>query len=290
MDTKRFDRQIRFFGREGQERIEKAQVGIIGLGGLGSHIAQQLAYLGTRMFRLIDGDTVDQSNLNRLIGATPADAEAERSKVAVAERLIRSVTPDADVQSLADSFVCDAGVALARRCDYVFGGLDSDPARFVLNEVCQAFSIPYLDIATDVAHREEDDGGPLRFGGRMLYSSGGEMCVVCKEVLDPKAVRLGLSTESQRREEEEIYGVPRGDLGSAGPAVVSLNGVLASVAVTEFMAEVTGLRPARRHLEYHGDRGILTQDRSSPRADCYYCKGIYGSGSFDLSSYRHLVK
>ena len=288
MDTKRFDRQIRLFGREGQERIEKAQVGIIGLGGLGSHVAQQLAYLGSRVFRLIDGDTIDESNLNRLIGATPDDVEAGRAKVATAERLIRSLTPDADVEQFPESFIRDEGVALVRRCDYVFGCLDSDPARLILNEVCQAFAIPYFDIATDVSPPEEGEG-PLRFGGRMVYSSGGDLCVMCKEVLDPRAVRLGLATESQRREEEEIYGVPRGELGGSGPAVVSLNGVLASVAVTEFMVEVTGLRPARRHLEYHGDRGILTQDASPSTPDCYYCKGIYGRGSFDLSPYQHLV-
>lgn len=286
MDTKRFDRQIRLFGHQGQERIEKTRVGIIGLGGLGSHVTQQLAYLGTRVFRLIDSDTVDESNLNRLIGATPEDAEAGRAKVAVAERLIGSLTRDADVEQLPESFICDEGVALIRRCDFVFGCVDSDSARLVLNEVCQAFGIPYLDIATDVSRPEGE--GLLRFGGRVVYSSDGELCLVCKEALDLRAVRLGLASEGQRREEEDIYGVPRGELGGSGPAVVSLNGVLASVAVTEFMAEVTGLRPARRHLEYHGDRGIVTQDADPPMADCYYCKGIYGRGSFDVRPYQRV--
>lgn len=285
MDTERFDRQIRLFGREGQARLERARVGIVGLGGLGSHVAQQLALLGSRSIRLIDADTVNESNLNRLVGGSAADFDAARPKVEVAERLILAVTPDADVDTLPESFISKRGVGLIRRCDYVFGCVDSDPARLVLNEVCQAFAIPFIDIATDVPKQKD---GPIRFGGRMIFSTGGELCVVCTAVLDSEAVRLGLMNQAQRLEDDAIYGVPRGDVDGTGPAVVSLNGVLASIAVTEFMVEVTGLRPAKRHLEYHGERGIVASDSDVPTQHCYYCKGIYGCQTFDLGPYESL--
>src|SRR5438552_1136150 len=97
MDEERFDRQILLFGKEGQARIEATQVAIVGLGWLGSHVAQQLAYLGVRTLSLIDRDHVGRSNLNRLIGATEEDAAAARLKVEVAERLARAIAPSAEV-------------------------------------------------------------------------------------------------------------------------------------------------------------------------------------------------
>ena len=55
-DTDRYDRQISLFGLEGQNRIKAVRVGLVGLGGLGSHLAQQLAYLGVTRYALVDGD------------------------------------------------------------------------------------------------------------------------------------------------------------------------------------------------------------------------------------------
>jgi hypothetical protein len=61
-----------------------------------------------------------------------------------------------------------------------------------------------------------------------------------------------------------------------GPSVVTINGVVASLAMTEFMAAVTGLRPAVPVLTYHGNRGIVTRSSEPPVPDCYYCRGIRG--------------
>ena len=71
---------------------------MIGLGGGGSHIVQQLAHLGVQNFVLYDDDRVDAegTNLNRLVGATLKDSEAETLKVDVAERLIRGLNPNAN--------------------------------------------------------------------------------------------------------------------------------------------------------------------------------------------------
>src|SRR6266511_5683611 len=67
VDEDRYARHIPLFGAEGQERIGAASVAMVGLGGLGSQVAQQLAYLGVSRFHLMDGDVVSTSNLNRLI-------------------------------------------------------------------------------------------------------------------------------------------------------------------------------------------------------------------------------
>jgi saccharopine dehydrogenase-like NADP-dependent oxidoreductase len=281
VDSERFDRQILLFGAAGQKYLATTRVAIVGLGGLGSHVAQQLAYLGVRSFVLIDRDRVSRSNLNRLVGATEEDAAAHAFKVAVAARTIPTIERDASVKTLETSFVCQEGYALIASADIVFGCIDSDAHRLVLNELCQVHSKPYMDIATDTGTDQA-----LWFGGRVLLSMKGEMCLSCKGFLDQKAIRQAFSTEGQREEEARIYGVPLMGL-VPGPSVVSLNGILASVAVTEFMVETTGIRPVIRSLEYNGMMGRLTVDRDPPRPDCYYCKGLFGSG--DDSNLKRLA-
>jgi hypothetical protein len=281
MDKERYDRQLLLFGEEGQARIEATPVAIVGLGGLGSHVAQQLALLGVRSYGLIDGDITTRSSGNRLVGIAPDDAPARRLKVDVAERTIRTLQPEAAIVKVPTSFISYDGYAALAAADLVIGCVDRDSARLVLNEFCQAYEKPYLDIATDVGQE-----GGLWFGGRILYSIGGELCLLCKDLLDQEALRADFATEAQRQEDDRIYGVPRAVLGQGGPAVVSLNGILASVAVTELMVEVTGIRPAHRSLEYKGMMGRLVVDQDPPAPDCYYCKGVRGQGDrADLQRY-----
>ena len=64
-------------------------------------------------------------------------------------------------------------------------------------------------------------------------------------------------------------------LDDTGPSVVSVNGVVASLSVTEFMAAVTGIRVPYDHLEYRGDRGTVSRRRVQ-RADCYLCQQRQG--------------
>ena len=77
MDHERFDRQLRLFGRAGQERIAESYVAIVGNGGTGVHAGQSLAFLGVRKFGLIDADHATKSSRNRLIGMRPDDAAAQ---------------------------------------------------------------------------------------------------------------------------------------------------------------------------------------------------------------------
>ena len=73
MRTDRYDRNIRFFGKEGQERLAEVQVSVIGIGGLGTHVVQQLALLGVGKLTLIDSEDLDFTNLNRYIGVRYED-------------------------------------------------------------------------------------------------------------------------------------------------------------------------------------------------------------------------
>src|SRR6266571_2312640 len=86
-----YHRQVLALGVLGQLEVQKTRVGIVGLGGIGSIVAQQLAYLGATNFVLIDDDVVQSTNLHRLVTATEKDVGCP--KVEVAQSYIKRVNP-----------------------------------------------------------------------------------------------------------------------------------------------------------------------------------------------------
>lgn len=266
MSNNRFDRQISFFGEEGQARIRNLRVAIVGLGGTGSHVAQQLAFLGVRHFALLDYDVAAEANLNRLIGARRDDVISARLKVDIAERVIKEIERDATVTRVSTGLLSEAGFASIQQADVVFGCMDRETPRLVLNELCQAYEIPYIDLATEI-----DVENPSNFGGRIVVSIDGERCLFCAGAIDQLELRREQLSAEQRTEEDRIYGVRRQDLGNSGPSVVSLNGLLASAAVTEFLVHWTGIRSAKRQLEYRGAFGVLAIITTPPSPGCPYC-------------------
>ena len=269
----RFDRQVRFFGREGQERLAAVRVVVVGVGGLGSHIVQQLAFLGVRAIVPIDAQELDLTNRNRLVGAREDDPIPGTRKVDIAERTAKAIDSSIEIEKVFDSFVSERGFDALIDADYVFGCLDSEGARLLLTELCAAYAKPYVDVSSDIL---ADD--PVKYGGQVCVALSGNGCLSCMNVLDSAQAAIDLAGPEERRRLADIYGVSSDLLDNAGPSVVSINGVVASLAVTEFMLGVTGLRNPNRLLTYHGLTGKVTVSTDDPLPDCYYCKGLWGRG------------
>ena len=166
--------------------------------------------------------------------------------------------------------------------DYVFGCLDNEGSRLVLNEFCAVYSKPYFDLSSEII-----PGNPPIYGGRICIAWDGHGCLICFQDLDIAEAQADLESPDNRLNREALYGVPRLALGQAGPSVVSINGVIASLAVTEFMVGVTGIRPPKRFITYRADLVKLTF-REDPAADCYYCQGIRGKG--DAANVQRYIK
>ena len=242
---------------------------MVGLGGVGSHVVQQLALLGVGSLVLVDPQAIEESNLNRLVGASVSDIG--RRKVDIAVRLIESVDPAVEILPVGEELRNANAFDAVKAAAIVFGCVDHDGPRLVLTELCAAYAKPYFDLATEIVAAET-----VAFGGRVVFSHGGDGCLSCLDELSRDEVRQYFEDEASRLERSRLYGVPVADLDETGPSVVSLNGVVASLAVTEFMAFVTGLRRPERLLRYHGHQGKVTVGVDPPAPDCYYCKSIYG--------------
>jgi hypothetical protein len=104
----------------------------------------------------------------------------------------------------------------------------------------------------------------------------GQRCLVCLDELDQHALARARMTEEQRQADDRIYGVDRRALGETGPSVVSINGVVASLGVTEFLMWITGLREPRGFLNYRADRGSVGARRDPERTYCDYCQRLWG--------------
>src|SRR5581483_309876 len=215
--TGRFDRQIALFGKEGQARIAAARVAVVGAGGLGSHVIQQLALLGVERFDVIDSEELADTNRNLYVTARFDDPVSGTLKVDIAERLIKSINPETAVVKVADSMVSVEAFNAIIAADYVFGCLDCEGARLILNELCAAYVRPYWDLASDVVPGESPE-----YGGRLCVSTWSEYgCLACRGLLDLDEAQLDLAGPEAQRDRQRIYGIDAALLGRSGPSVVS---------------------------------------------------------------------
>jgi hypothetical protein len=236
----RFDRQS-FLGRNSSEILDRLTVGIIGLGVGGSHEVQQLAHVGVGRYVIVDPDTIDLTNTNRLIGGTLGDAELDVPKVEIAERMIRGLLPGARITPIKGPW--EGALEDLKRCDVIMGAVDSFVARERLECFCRRYLIPYIDIGMDVLDLGET--GKFLVSGQVILSTPGRPCLRCCGFLD----------DDKLKEEAKRYG----DAGGR-PQVVWSNGVLASVAVGLLVDLVCSWHSKSAdfvHLIYDGNRGTV---------------------------------
>jgi len=274
MNDERLNRNEMFFGKDGQDRIRGTTCAIVGIGGLGTQVVQQLSLLGIGALHLIDSEEADTTNRNRYVGLRHDDPVPGFRKVDLGDRLVKVIDPTIQVEKVFESFISEAGFAAIRSADWIFGCLDCEGARLILTELCSAYGRPYFDLATDISPQVT----PPAYGGRVCVSQEGYNCLVCLDVLDVEEAARDLEGEAERRNREAIYGVARAAMGRSGPSVVSINGVIASIAVTEFMVAVTGLRKPNGISTYYGHNGKVTVSMDAPKQNCWYCS-LWEQGS-----------
>ena len=116
------DRQVRMFGAAGQHVLRASKVAVIGLGGVGSLVAEYLARLGVGELVLIDPDEIESSNLSRVVGATRVDVEAGQLKTQIAVRHAREVAIDAILKPIDEDVARESVAQVLRDCDFIFLG------------------------------------------------------------------------------------------------------------------------------------------------------------------------
>lgn len=227
-----------FLGHNSERIISSCIVGVVGLGGGGSHIIQQLAHVGVRNYVLYDPDKIEVSNLNRTVTGNLEDAVKQKSKLELADHVIRGLNPDANIISVPTRWQ-DNPLPL-RECDIIVSCIDGFDERRQLEASARRYLIPYLDIGIDVNHVLPE---PPRMSGQVILSLPGGPCLAC----------LGFLNEQNLAKEATNY-------GAAGirPQVVWANGVIASAAVGIAVDLMTGWTKASHsviYFQYDGNSG-----------------------------------
>ena len=260
-DDPRFDRQMRVFGSVGQRRLKRLRVGIVGLGGTGSIVLEQLAHLGIGRFLLIDPDVVEQANLNRLVGASFLDVG--KPKVAVAAAQLSRINPSASTVTRTASVLLSKVAEELTDTDLVFCCTDSQGSRAVLNQLAYQYLVPVIDMGVAIV---ASGSRITRIVGRVQMLAPGLGCLVCGHLLNPEAVRVDLMTEFERNADPYVIG-----FHEPAPAVISLNATVASMAVTMFLSAAAGVPSVPRLINYNAVNGSTRAAAIKCHPTCIVC-------------------
>lgn len=268
----RFDRQSPWFTAVGQRKLSRLKIAILGLGGTGSALAQNLVYLGARDFVIIEPDASDETSMNRLVTAAAADVGSPKG--ILARRLIKAVAPKAKVRVIAKQLQSAEVLDALKGVDVIFGCVDNDGARAAMNEIALAYHIPFFDVGVGI---EAKEGRVECAGGRLAAVLPGGPCLYCMNQIDVDEARYWLSTEEQRefmRRQGYVAG-----MNVRAPSVVALNAALAAAAVNEFAVYVSGARTVQPLLEFDllgVGRSVkgqwLTPVRAARKSGCPGCE------------------
>ncbi|MEJ7541694.1 ThiF family adenylyltransferase [Staphylococcus intermedius] len=144
----RYHRQMRFqhFGESGQRQLQQLHVFVIGVGALGSGIAEQLVRSGVGKLTIVDKDVVHLSNLHRQSGYVEADAEAMKPKVFALKERLAMMNHEVTIEPLYEEVTARniEGILEALQPDMVLDGLDRFETRYLVNEATRKLNIPYI--------------------------------------------------------------------------------------------------------------------------------------------------
>jgi glycine/D-amino acid oxidase-like deaminating enzyme len=232
-----FDRNVRAFGGAVQRMLAHLNVAIVGCGGTGSSVAEQLVRLGVRRLTLLDPEDVSETNITRLYGSTAADIGTP--KVKVLENYLSRIAPELQVDAVQGMVTRES---LARRlsaADVIFGCTDDNAGRLVLSRLSTYLMVPVID--GGVLLSSGLDGTLSGIDGRVTLMYPGAACLVCRGRVDlQRAASESLTPDERVRRVDEGYAP---GLGGAEPAVVAFTTVVAAAAVSELLNALIGYGP-----------------------------------------------
>ena len=138
----RYDRNKSSITASDQEKLSTFCVAVVGLGGLGGYIAEELARLGIGKLILIDGDVFEVTNLNRQLLAN--DATLGRAKADVAKERLLLVNPLVETQSVVQRLTPQNASALLAGAQLVMDAVDNIPTRRLIQDVCEVMDLPMV--------------------------------------------------------------------------------------------------------------------------------------------------
>ena len=245
-DAERYARQTLLFprGADDQSRLRDARLLVLGVGALGSVMADLLVRAGVGFVRLVDRDLVELSNLHRQVLYDEADASAGRPKALAAADRLRVVNADVSLEPRVLDFDADNAEALLTDVHLALDATDNFEARYLLNEAAVKLGRPWIYRAVVGS-----------YGATMTVRPGRTPCLRCVFPVQPAP---GSTPTCETA-------------GILGPVA----GLVGSVVAAEALKLLIGADEALRAGLLWADvwtGSFQTTPLSAPRPDCPVCQ------------------
>lgn len=281
-----FDRQVRAFGSYGQYFIEHSRVAIVGVGGTGSSVAEQLARLGVQDVLLVDPDDFEASNLTRMYGtfADPSDTHwwqfwkrkpVSQKKVDLVAAHLRRINPKLRVKTATQSIVQDSAAKLLRDRDVIFLCTDEHWGRSVVNQIAYQYMIPTINLGMAITAQNSSIESGV---GTVDVLFPDKSCLWCKQFLNSKRISAESMPSADRANRLEEGYVQ--NIDTKQPSVISINTTVAGMAVTQFLQLLTGFQGDFgdvERLNYNVLEGRVTRGKTQIDDGCV-CKKVRAKG------------
>lgn len=216
-------------------------VGVVGASGTGSIVIEQLLRLGVKRLVVVDPDHMERRNLNRILNSTLEDAGANAPKPELAVRAAAALGGETTVRSFRTRLQDRGAIAALAQCDVVFGCVDSAEGRQTLNRLAAYYLVPYVDLGVRI--EANGRGGVREAQAAVHYLRPDGATLMERGVVTQERLRAEYlaRTDPAQFEDELQRGYIRG-VNEERPAVISINMLAASLAVSELLSRLQEVR------------------------------------------------
>jgi molybdopterin/thiamine biosynthesis adenylyltransferase len=272
-----------------QGLLENLKVFVCGLGGNGALIFDSLVSLGigkhNGWIQACDPDILEESNLPRIPYAYPAEVGISKAMLAKIHAGMKNheLKVFCHEKSVEDKEIQD----ILKEADIIFGAVDNDDARMILNEHAARYSIPYIDIGSEII---PEDFSYQAMGQVHVFIPGKTACLMCTGAIDPSNAALDSMTEEDKTDYERA-GYVRGTSVTPTPSVLHLNGVVSHLAMSQFLKMIFADNfTGKDYLYYDRQKSDIISAFSVQDDQCPVCglQGYIGNGDENESSLEEL--
>ena len=180
-----YDRQVRAFGKDFQRILGKLHIGVVGSGGTGSAVIEELIRLGMGEISVFDEQSLTESNVTRVYSSRLADVDLP--KVKLMQRLSEDVGMGTIFHAHAGNITERENVERLRNCDVIFCCTDDQWGRSILTRFAMYYYVPVLDVGVKI---DSVSGAVHSVQGRVTVLLPGAACLFCRRRVSPEAVAV----------------------------------------------------------------------------------------------------
>lgn len=232
-----FNRSVLALGLDNMRKITSEQIiSVVGVGGIGSIIAEHLIHMGFHHINLIDFDTLEISNLNRIVAATYDDAVKRRIKVEAIRDNLLKINPKANIKAFNNKIEDKKIERVIAASDWIMVATDNHASRFQIQQLAFRYYVPFITAGVNIT--VEDEKIVDMSGEVILIRIGDKVCLTCLKRLKFNEIAKQISPDKNVREGLVRKGYVQG-LDVKEPAVKTLNTYLATLAVDTLINQYT---------------------------------------------------